>query len=358
MTERKSTRGKPIMDYKTLNATGFDSPVGNLFCEEVEEPAHTEKTEPATSGLALHFSQQTEKERLRFRLQSLTDEEELETLRRKIEEKEKSVASIRGKNKLEKQKEEGMFSVEQLRSQKDLNMRAKKELSKLGLSLSDHCESEDSESENEEVMSRRSKRTLKKSGIQAKASESVSNPQRYPHSHLRFEFVNNSIDFDKLELNMFVAGELEIISQSSTSFTESRSRLELLKRLMYLNRAFDFTVLKSLYAAILREIELGYRKWGDDFHYIENTVLATSSHVQKLKPKSDFSQESKVVKSDEKLWFCAKFQRNKCQNKDSHVLDIKGKMRFAKHICASCWQKDHKELPHPECSSVCPSNNS
>ena len=157
---------------------------------------------------------------------------------------------------------------------------------------------------------------------------------------------------------MFVAGKLEIISQPGLSLIESRSRLELLKRLMYLNRAFEFTVLKSLYAAILREIELGYRNWGDDFHYIENTVLATSSHSQKLRPKSDFSQGSTAVNSEDKFWFCAKFQRNKCPSKDSHVVNIKGKMRFAKHICASCWQKKHKELAHPECSSACPNTTS
>lgn len=33
---------------------------------------------------------------------------------------------------------------------------------------------------------------------------------------------------------------------------------------------------------------------------------------------------------------------------------IKGKMRMAQHICATCWLKDKAKLAHPECSSSCP----
>ena len=55
---------------------------------------------------------------------------------------------------------------------------------------------------------------------------------------------------------------------------------------MYLNKSVDFKVIKSLYASILREVELGYIKWGDDFNYIENTVLASSYNKYSFRPKS------------------------------------------------------------------------
>ena len=163
---------------------------------------------------------------------------------------------------------------------------------------------------------------------------------------MRFEFVNNCIEFDKLDLTLFVAGELEIISQSNISRTKKSSHLELLKRML-------FSVIKSLYAAIMRDIELGYRKWVDDFMYIENAIL--TSNCNKFKPKSDMYQGcSAPLKAEEKVWLCAEFQRNKCQHKDSHLIQVKGHTRFAQHICTSCWQKDKKEINHPECSSACP----
>lgn len=86
-----------------------------------------------------------------------------------------------------------------------------------------------------------------------------------------------------------------------------------------------------------------------------------SKHVPKsqtgFRSKRPFgSKKKKENESDDNInvWFCPHYQRNKCQNKSSHFLVIKGKARNAQHICATCWQKDKKKLAHPECSSACP----
>ena len=50
----------------------------------------------------------------------------------------------------------------------------------------------------------------------AKSSDSVRNRQRYPQAHLRFEFAGSDLSFASLDLNLFVAGELEIISDCRT----------------------------------------------------------------------------------------------------------------------------------------------
>ena len=83
----------------------------------------------------------------------------------------------------------------------------------------------------------------KKSGIKAKASDSVRKQQRYPQAHLRYEFVSSNLSFDKLDLNLFVAGELEIISDQKTREVERMGRLNLLKKIMYLSMSYKFTVL-------------------------------------------------------------------------------------------------------------------
>ena len=55
------------------------------------------------------------------------------------------------------------------------------------------------------------RRKTKKSGIKAKASDTVHFPQKYPQAYLRYEFTSSNISFDKLDFNLFIAGELEII---------------------------------------------------------------------------------------------------------------------------------------------------
>ena len=130
---------------------------------------------------------------------------------------------------------------------------------------------------------------------------------------------------------------------------------------MYLSTSYDFNILKSYYAAVLREIELGKKSWNDDYQYIETAIL--SMHVPRNKNfpkfKKTFSKKTSGdnIENDE-IWWCANYNRNKCQHKNNHILtEFRGRARNALHICATCWQKDNKKLSHPECSSACPHAN-
>ena len=155
---------------------------------------------------------------------------------------------------------------------------------------------------------------------------------------------------------MFVAGELEIISDPDLSSSERSGRLTLLKKIVYYYSTYEFKGLKAFYAAWVREVELGKKKWSVDSAQIETAIL--SKYLMKTsKPRS--SQSSATRKSDsqnnkENVWFCRAYQRNKCLHKTAHTETIKGKLKLAQHVCATCWLKDKQKLGHPECSSSCP----
>lgn len=161
---------------------------------------------------------------------------------------------------------------------------------------------------------------------------------------------------------MFIVGELEIISGEKISKIEKIGRLDLLKKIIYYSSTYDFKGLKAFYAAWLREIELGKKSWADDSGQLEAAIL--SKHLRSQKPQqfagsnpSSKKEVSKNVNDSEKVWFCNMYQRNKCPHKASHMISsrgTKGQMRWAQHICATCWQKDNVKLEHPECSSSCP----
>ena len=78
----------------------------------------------------------------------------------------------------------------------------------------------------------------KKSGIKAKASDKVKAPQKWPHAHLQYEFVNKEMKFDDLDYRLFIAGELEIISESSLSSVEKQGRINLLKKIIYYSSTY------------------------------------------------------------------------------------------------------------------------
>lgn len=272
------------------------------------------------------------------------------------------------------------LSINDLRKNAKLNKQVNKYLKKTGLvesqtDSSDTCSESDIDSEvhgesssssSEDCSSvRKSKKSKSKlrSGIKAKASDKVRFPQQWPHSNLQYEYVNKAVKFDELDFKLFIAGELEIISAANISKHERTGRLALIKKIVYYSGIYSFEGLRGFYAAWLRQIELGLRKWSDDSQLIEQAILSkhllrdnSQNKKQSYSKVASFSQ-SKVpreVDSAEKVWFCALFNRNKCTKQQDHMEVIRGRMRHCLHICAECWQRDGKKLKHPECAKECP----
>lgn len=207
---------------------------------------------------------------------------------------------------------------------------------------------------------RKKSKKKSKSGINTKASDKVKFPQKWSHSFLQYEHVNKSVSFENLDLKLFVAGELEIISDESLSKEERKGRVALLKKNVYYCNTYSFEGLKSFYAAWLRQIELGIKHWRDDSQCIEQAILSKhvlrfdSSSKRPVKPMANPVGEVRKEAEVERLWFCALFNRNRCAKSGDHFDVVRGRMRHCLHICASCWQKDQKKLKHAECSKECP----
>ena len=417
MSERRSERNvKKTVDYKALNEGEYVcddgdptlSTPGSTTCE-VDD---TLKLSPGGGEKSTLFARISELEEAERRLR---EESELEILRLKVRERERRIERIEMEIHRERERREHVdremsrvdgkqrqdsdneaerdrndrsgkdrpkIDINSLRKMAPLRRKASKELKKLGLVEISESETETGESSESDTnlqdsssdeSPKSNKRYIKlkknrkiKSGITAKSSDTVINRQRYPHAQLRFDYVSKNISYDKLEMNLFVAGELEIISSSRIKKGEKKARISLLKKLMYLSTTYEFVTVKSLYAAIVREIELGHIKWGDDYQYVESAILSRNkekgglshnSEKMQLRPKPSYEHPTRAnthLAEAPKLFFCAKYQRNKCEFKASHSMVVNGKSKWAKHVCASCWLKDKKELAHPECSSACP----
>lgn len=178
-----------------------------------------------------------------------------------------------------------------------------------------------------------------------KASDKVKHPQIWPHSVLQYEFVSEHVSFKKLDLKMFLAGELEILT-SKISKSEFKGRFRFLKKIVYYSNIYDWNQLLHFYAAWLRRIEMGLNSWSDNPSQIENAMLANKSY----KRKSDKEYFAKA----EQIWWCSDFNNNKCSFQSlTHQKTVKGHMRLVRHICGSCWRKDKKQHQHPKTSTAC-----
>ena len=85
-----------------------------------------------------------------------------------------------------------------------------------------------------------SPRNITKSGINAKSSDKVKDPQQWPHAYLQYEFVNKQVKFDELDFKLFLAGEISIIAADDLSESERKGRLDLLKKIIYYSNTYEF----------------------------------------------------------------------------------------------------------------------
>ncbi len=78
---------------------------------------------------------------------------------------------------------------------------------------------------------------------------------------VRYSTVRN-IDFDQLDLRLFVAGELEVVTSRDISQMEANCRLNILTDIMCAAGFYEWSAIKRLYVAIVTEVEMGIRCWG------------------------------------------------------------------------------------------------
>jgi hypothetical protein len=62
------------------------------------------------------------------------------------------------------------------------------------------------------------------------------------------------MSFEDLEFNLFVAGELEMISGKKISDNKTKGRIKLLKKISYFYELYEWKGIKKLYAHIIRQI--------------------------------------------------------------------------------------------------------
>ena len=187
----------------------------------------------------------------------------------------------------------------------------------------------------------------------------VVNPQRCPHTHLRNEFAAVNVRFRDLSLRLFVAGEIEIISQTVDA-VERRGRENMLRRIMYHAGKYDWRFILDFYAAVIKSIEYGEKSWGDSFQDVEHMVLGMRvPQIAAPSASSGFEKSGKFETtssaSSKAVLFCAPFQRGVCSVSDhAHDARLWGRQVVVRHICARCWQENKVLSAHGQNSADCP----
>ena len=210
----------------------------------------------------------------------------------------------------------------------------------------------------EHIAGERFSKSVRKSGITMRASDRVYEPQLWPHVALKGEFMAQNLSFHDLDLQAFIAGELEIITSPFVTSEEHQGRLHLLKELVSLSRGYDWDILRNVYASIVSKIEirtLSWAQWSTDFTHQIQFALVRQQMVkgQSQGRRKTTARSAKIVES-EGTFFCKEFNQGSCSKGDLHSSTHKGKRVTVSHICAKCWLSDRVRRAHPERDTACP----
>ena len=168
-------------------------------------------------------------------------------------------------------------------------------------SSSDSSSSSSSSNNSVKKIKKYKSKSQRKSGIYDKPSDEVVKKQLWPQSKLQYEYAGSKISFEDLEFNLFVVGELEIISGKKISDKEKKGRIKLLKKISYFYELYEWKRIKTLYAHIIRQIENGLADWTHDFSQVE-----TPLHIKyvKIEQRGKQSEQQKIAKKDENVFYC------------------------------------------------------
>ena len=157
---------------------------------------------------------------------------------------------------------------------------------------------------------------------------------------------------------------MEIIL-SKVSPEEKWSRLNMLKKLAYKAQFLDRSALIYRYAGFLRKVEKGQHKWGSEDAPRElDEALRFKTFTSFKKPWSKSndsgakpSSSSDGNKSYGKKFYCLDYNKGTCSFGDSHEGRFNRATVWKIHMCRRCWEKDGKEVKHPENHGDCPHSN-
>ena len=200
----------------------------------------------------------------------------------------------------------------------------------------------------------------RKSGIVAKASDKVINPQNWPHHFLENDSFAKGLDFDNLNFELFLAGELEIILRCEWE-EERDARLMFLRQLCYMKDVSSWEEVKFTYTVVLGRIEKGRLDWDFPLTEFDRAI----NWADKLRPRLALQGSGGSGKNSKKsgkggrkgvlLLWCWDFnQEAGCKKSAPHSTELKGNTVSVEHMCSRCYAADKSKKAHSAASAECP----
>ena len=186
---------------------------------------------------------------------------------------------------------------------------------------------------------------------------------KYPHSKLNGEFTTVR-EFDKLTLNLFAAGEIELILRTGNE-QEKQSRLKILLTVLYYSQFLDIKELRDQYDVLMKQIERAELCWSNPLSDRMEQALDRRMWLRDQAEKKsgatghgDKKSKDKSGKLKEEFVWCHAFNRGTCPESGTHKGKFAGREGVTlNHACNRCLQEKGICVGHAAIDDKCPSRN-
>lgn len=206
-----------------------------------------------------------------------------------------------------------------------------------------------------------------KSGKSRMLTDSVIKEELWPHTGLKFSYGCNNVSYDKLDINLFVAGYVNNILIAKTPSSMVSFKLKHLEKLMYFSRMHSWGSCLAYNEAVFTEIERGHKSWESSFMDLEFVLRfgsqannTSNNSYNNFQPRSNYNRKGPVSTAvsstasvsskprDNGIWYCSKFNRGQCTLGPSHsqYFFTDKVTRIVEHFCSHCMQMDGSKKQH------------
>ena len=193
-----------------------------------------------------------------------------------------------------------------------------------------------------------------KLGMLDKATTNIQQKQVWPQKKLLEDWADEEVEFRNMTFEHFVAGEMRTI-EKATDPAEILGRLKLVRRLAYIKlRGFEWSMVRKIYAAILRSIKAEDNTWDSNFDRFESIL-----HRRYPPRRTEDRQTPSQATGPTKKWYCRDWNKaEECTKNSPHRAWFgtgnNAVSRQVLHICAACYMKEKAQRDHPEGTEGCP----
>ena len=178
----------------------------------------------------------------------------------------------------------------------------------------------------------------KRSGAARTVQDTIVRIIDWPHFHIYAPPGTEPVTYDKLSIQQFAFGYMQMVDQPGAQF-DKKVMWDLLKAVLEDAVEFSWPNVRNFFWIVGNQVENDRLAWSETVKIEKMRAKYSQKHELEVKPHKPDTQQTPQAPA-ERLRYCGPYQRGQCTERGDHA--------GLKHMCAHCFRVKSMPYPHPE----------